>query len=101
DVAVLEADPRLVQRPGAVHLDVALPDRRPRPYRIEAHHERERRAGEVVARARAREADLLAADARVVDRLGDDGDEHLDLVAGGLLAGDRKSTRLNSSHRTI
>ena len=54
DLAGLDRDPRLVQRPRRVHLDVALPDRRPRADRVEARHERERPALEVVEAARAR-----------------------------------------------
>ena len=43
DLAELELDPRLVQGEGAVHLDVALLDRRPRSDTVEGHHEAEGR----------------------------------------------------------
>ena len=60
DVAELELHPRLVQRPGAVHLDVDSPGSAataPTPSSVD--HEGERRAGEVVGGARAGEADVV------------------------------------------
>ena len=53
-----ELGPRLVQRPGAVHLDVRLGDRRPGADAVEGHGEGEGAAGEVVAGAGAGEADV-------------------------------------------
>ena len=44
DVAGLDLHPRLVERPGAVHLDVRLGDRRPGADGVERDHERERLA---------------------------------------------------------
>ena len=81
DVADLDGDPRLVERPRGVHLDVALLDRRPRPHRVEPLDERERTAGEVVARARHGEPDVVARDPRLRDRVTHDRDDELDLVA--------------------
>ncbi len=81
-VAGLDLQPRLVQRPRAVHLDVALLDRRPRPDRVERHHEAERLPGEVVGAARAGEADLGDAP-HTVEHLVDDRLDHLDLVELG------------------
>ena len=52
DVADLEADPRLEQRPRAVHLDVALVDRRPGADAVDVGDEGERRARQVVAASR-------------------------------------------------
>ena len=54
DVALLQPEPRLVQRPGAVHLDVRVPLGWPRPDGVEVRDERERLAGDVVATARGR-----------------------------------------------
>ena len=66
DVAELELHPRLVEGEGAVHLDVALLDRRPRPDAVEGHDEAEADAGEVVGGARHREADVVLGDAGAV-----------------------------------
>ena len=62
DVAVLQAYPRFVQRPGSVHLDVGLSDRRPGPGGFQVGHEGERAARQVVAASAAREADVAASD---------------------------------------
>ena len=85
DVAELELHPGLVQRPGAVHLDVALLDRRPGADAVEGRHEAERLPGEVVGRAGAGEADLLLVEPGALAHVLDDRHEHLDLVADGLL----------------
>ncbi len=68
------------ERPGRVHLDVALPHRRPRADRVEPGDERERTALQVVEAAGADEADLLARDARLLDGFVQDRDDHLGLV---------------------
>jgi len=81
EVAVLEAHPRLVERPRPVHLDVRLLDRGPRTDGVETGDEGEGRADQVVTAARHGESDLLAGDARALDGLGDHRHEHLDLVA--------------------
>jgi len=84
DLAELELHPGLVERPGAVHLDVALLDGWPRADAIEGRHEAEGLAGEVVGRPRAGEADLgLGQPGLVPDGL-EDRHEHLDLVEVGL-----------------
>ena len=84
DVAVLQADPGLVQGPGPVHLHVALPDGRPRPHRVQALDEGKGHAGQVVAAAGDGEADLLAGDARPPDGGRHHGHQDLHLV-GALL----------------
>ena len=85
DVPELELHPGLVQRPGPVHLDVALLDRRPGPDPVEGRHEAERLPGEVVRGAGAGEADLLLVEPGALAHVLDDRHEHLDLVADGLL----------------
>jgi hypothetical protein len=80
DLAHLQLDPRLVQRPRAVHVDVRFGDGRPRPEAVERHHEREPLAGEVVGAAGADEVDPVLGDARLLHDLGEDRHEHLDLV---------------------
>src|SRR5207253_10033549 len=67
DVAVLQSDPCLVQRPGAVHLDVRLADRRPGADRVESFDESERHTGQVIAASGNGEPDVLLADARALD----------------------------------
>ena len=62
ELAELELHPRLVEGEGAVHLDVALLDRRPRADAVEGHDEAEPDAGEVVGGARAGEADVVLGD---------------------------------------
>ncbi len=62
DLAELQLHPRLVEREGAVHLDVALLDGRPRADAVEGHHEAEPDAGEVVGRPRAGEPDVVLGD---------------------------------------
>ena len=86
DVAVLQPDPRLVEREGAVHLDVRLRDRRPRADGVERRHEGEGLTGEVVGRAGAGEAHVLRREAGRLQRLPDDGQQDLHLVAGVLPA---------------
>ena len=81
DLAELELHPGLVERPGAVHLDVALLDRRPGPDAVEGHHEAEGGTGQVVGAARAGEADVADRHVDRAERLGGDRHEHLDLVA--------------------
>src|SRR5437870_9215743 len=95
DVADLEADPRLVERPGAVHLDVRFDDGRPGADGVERADEGERRAGEVIAAPRHGEADLFLRDPRAPDGLVHYRKKHLDFVvervggeAGGLGEGD-------------
>ena len=63
DLAGLDRDPRLVQRPRRVHLDVALTDRWPRAHGVETHDKRERPALQIVQAPRTGEADLVARDA--------------------------------------
>ena len=63
-LAGLDLDPRLVQRPRRVGLDVRLVDRRHRADRVDRGDERERPAGEVVRGARAPEADVALRAAR-------------------------------------
>ena len=87
DLAGLDRDPRLVERPRRVHLDVALPHRRPRARTVEALDEGERATTQVVAGARDREADVVAAHAGLADRLLHHGDDELDLVALAVLLG--------------
>ena len=41
DVAALEGDPGFVERPGSVHLDMGLSNRRPGAQAIDGHGERE------------------------------------------------------------
>ena len=58
DLAGLDLDPRLVERPRGVHLDVRLVDRRDHPDRVDGLHERERPPGQVVRGPGAPEADV-------------------------------------------
>ena len=58
DLAGLDLHPGLVERPGGVHLDVRLVDRRDHADRVDRLHERERPAGQVVRGPRAPEADV-------------------------------------------
>ena len=83
DLAELQLDPRLVESPGAIHLDVALLDRWPRPDAVERRDEAEGRAGEVVGRAAAGEADVVLRHARALDGGCGDRHEHLDFVGVG------------------
>ena len=79
DVALLEPQPRLVERPRAVHLHVRVALRRPRADRVEVRHERERLAGDVVARAEAGEVDVGAGEAERLERVGDHAQQQLGL----------------------
>ncbi len=84
DLAGLDLHPGLVERPGAVHLDVRLRDRRPGADGVHGADEGEGLAREVVGAARDREADLLLRDAGALHRLVDHRHQHLDFVAQSL-----------------
>ncbi len=58
DVALLQAEPRLVERPGAVHLHVGVPLGRPGADGVQVGDEGEGLAGDVVAAAEAGEVDV-------------------------------------------
>ncbi len=77
-LAGAELDPRLVQRPGPVHLDMGLGDRRPGPHAVEGHGEGEGAAGQVVARPGAGEVDLPRGESDLSEGLGEDGEQHFD-----------------------
>ena len=82
DLAELELHPRLVERPGAVHLDVALLDRRPRADAVEGHDEAEgrRRRGSRCEPEQVKPMSSLVM-STCAAHLADDRHEHLDLVA--------------------
>ena len=86
DAAVLQRNPRFVQRPRRVHLDVALGPRRPDADGVERADEAERPADEVVGRAGADEVDVVLRDPDVPEDLREDRHQRLDLVAVGLAA---------------
>ena len=79
DVALLQPEPGLVERPGAVHLDVAVPLGRPGADGVEVHDEREGLAGDVVAAAEAGEVDVGPGEAQRGEGVGDDLHQQLDL----------------------
>ncbi len=87
DVPVLQPHPRLVQGPGAVHLDVALRDRRPGADRVERRDKRERYARQVVAAARAGEPDLGTVQADLLEHIGDHRLQHFGLAEPAVGAG--------------
>ena len=60
DVALLQAEPRFVEGPGAVHLHVGVPLGRPGADGVQVGDEGEGLAGDVVAAAQAREVDVGA-----------------------------------------
>ena len=80
DVAVLQADPRFIEGPRPVHLDVGLVDRRPRTDRIEGGDEGEGLTLEVVAAAGDGEANVVLREPRALPDLLDHRHEDLDLV---------------------
>ena len=86
DVALARLDlhPGFVERPGAVHLDVALDDRWPRSQCVDCGDEAERLARHVVATAVAPEADVAPFEARASEHLGHDRHDHLDRRGGGV-----------------
>src|SRR5262249_59954878 len=71
DVAELQSKPRLEERPGAVHLDVALVDGWPRTHAVDIHDERERHAGQVVATAGDGELELAAVEPGLLQQVVD------------------------------
>ena len=79
-LAGLDLHPRLVERPGTVHLDVRFGDRRPGADGVERHHEREGLARQVVARSRAGEVERPR-DTRALDRFVHHRHQDLDFVA--------------------
>ncbi len=80
DLADLELHPGLVERPGTVHLHVALDDGRPRSDGVEDRDEREGLAGEEVGAAGAGEPDGVGAEAGALPELTHHRHHHLDLV---------------------
>ena len=78
---MLQPHPRLVQRPGTVHLDVRFLLGRPGADGVERIDEGEGDTAEVVAAARDDEAHLILGQATPVERLAHHGHEHLHLVA--------------------
>jgi hypothetical protein len=70
-VARADLQVRLVQRPGAVHLHVALGHGRPGADGVQRHHKAERLPGQVVRRAGAVEVEAVVVEAHLVHRLGD------------------------------
>ena len=84
DVTLLEAHERFVERPGTIHLDVALRLRWPHTNGVEGGHEAERTTDQVVGRARANEPNVVLGDACLGEDLVHDRHEHLHFVGVGL-----------------
>ena len=84
DLAGLDLQPGLVERPGGVHLDVRLVDRRDHADRVDRRDERERPAGQVVGGARAPEADVVPGAAGLLVQLGEERDQQLHARGGAV-----------------
>ena len=82
DLAGLDLHPGLVQRPGGIHLDVGLVDRRDHPDRVDGLHEREGPARQVVRGARAPEPDVATGPAGLLVAFPEQRDEHLHTRGG-------------------
>ena len=78
--------PRLVQRPGAVHLHVRFHDRRDGADRVHRLHEGERPPGQVVRRPRAPEPDVALGQPGSGVHLREDRHQHLHPAGGRVLA---------------
>src|SRR5690606_13030579 len=88
DVVVAEPEPRLVQRPGGVHLDVALADRRPGAERVQCPDEGERGSGQVVQAAGDGEPDVGAGQPGAGEGRGDRAVHQAGLAVRGALGVD-------------
>jgi hypothetical protein len=83
-VPVLEHRDRLGEGERTVHLQVRFADRRPGADRVERADEGEREALQVVTRPGHGEADVLLGQPDLSERVMDDREQHLDLVASRL-----------------
>ena len=90
---VSSLDVGLVQRPGGVHLDVRLVDRRHRADRVDRRDERECPPGKVIRGSRAPEADVGLLDAQLGVELGETRHQHLDAVGGAVGAAHMRCVR--------